>query len=513
MKIKTSKMLTSKKKTVKSKKKTVKSKKKPLKSKKKAKVKKKFREFENPFFNELIGEVFLFLEVKKLEFHSNNEYCLTLKDPWYKEIKELFFIFKKFKRFYDKRHSRHPVLDLVIMAIVITFFNHHFDKTIRKAARNIIIESRSKLGSCFKEDFRNFYSSVFDSIEDILKAKVKNPLVLRFKKVSINFKNFYSTNFTKTMKKEPKYLSFLSEEHKSTLVKVENSIKIEKTKKVERSSSPKTPPYSRDVKKYDHPKTPEFYQHDDRCKLFDPVVSYSTFLEECLSLKKEILNKTCTYDNSSELINVSSEDNLSLNYSCVSSVDSSNSLDKYIDEISSIDSFSLSNLSSISISPRLSSVSIEETVPEDESSKTTKCSDPEVILDADTVLVDMDISSESSMHEDRSEDVDFISISIQELFSTDDDSDSNKSCLVIDSSVEEEHEDTSFISDDSIDSNCLIVDESVFENNVELAHSAEYLEEAKNKLSDWLKKNGKQVSQEKIHEIAVLYLKLAEKCD
>lgn len=123
------------------------------------------------FFRHLIRELFLLLEVKKARLHSLRHYSLSVADPWYQDVKKLKFLFKKFKLFFTKKHVRHPVLDLVVVAMVITYYQRYFDRIVCRAAREILLRSRSKLSLCSKEDFSSFYSSIRDDIEDILRAK------------------------------------------------------------------------------------------------------------------------------------------------------------------------------------------------------------------------------------------------------------------------------------------------------------------------------------------------------
>lgn len=63
---------------------------------------------------------------------------------------------------------QHPVLDFLIIAIVITFFERHCGQTVYQAAREITLKFRSKLTLYSKEEFINFYSSVQGSIENVL---------------------------------------------------------------------------------------------------------------------------------------------------------------------------------------------------------------------------------------------------------------------------------------------------------------------------------------------------------
>lgn len=115
------------------------------------------------FFKHLIGEMFLLLEVKKVS-HSVSEDC------WYLDVQRLVNFFKQFGRFYSKRCVHHPVLDLIIVAMVIIFFQSYFHATIRKAAFEIIWASKRKL-ICSKRNFMNFYKSIQHSITNILRVK------------------------------------------------------------------------------------------------------------------------------------------------------------------------------------------------------------------------------------------------------------------------------------------------------------------------------------------------------
>lgn len=150
-------------------KKTRKAKKKTKKLVTKSKVKKP----KKSFFNELVGELFLFLEVKKLDYQINMKYSLSPKDPWYLDIKELIYIYQTFKRFYLKKNAQHVVLNFIIMAIVIIFYKQYFDRFVFVAARSIVLRFRTKLHSCSEKNLEDFYLSVRDSIQDILEAKGK----------------------------------------------------------------------------------------------------------------------------------------------------------------------------------------------------------------------------------------------------------------------------------------------------------------------------------------------------
>lgn len=189
--------------------------------------------------------------------------------------------------------------------------------------------------------------------------------------------------------------------------------------------------------------------------------------------------------------------------------------------------------------------------------------------DADTSVVEMDISSESfSDHESHSGVVEYISV--QDSFSYDDDTSSDESCVVtgvgkattssanevhIDCGIDtcrddtrsnsstisitlsdnesyssascldlnldddnqsvihlesptSEENDVLNISSDSMDET---IDESIFTESGQIPDSDNNIKAAENTLSKWLSKTGKQVSQEQIHQIVSLFMKVAEK--
>lgn len=123
---------------------------------------------KNQFFNEMITELFLLLEMKKSRFEN-----VGIFDLWYHDVGDLLFLFKKFKKFYGRNRAPHCCLNLVVVAIAITFYQRFFDKIVYRAASEIILKSRSKLGKnkLDKDNFMDFYSSVEDSIENIFEAK------------------------------------------------------------------------------------------------------------------------------------------------------------------------------------------------------------------------------------------------------------------------------------------------------------------------------------------------------
>lgn len=118
------------------------------------------------FFHHLISELFLLLEVKR--FHSFSDYSLAIPDPWYQDVQELLFLYKKLKLIFGKKFARHPFLDLIVVALVITYYQRYFDNIICRAAREILLRSRRL---CSEEGFASFYRSIRDPIDDILGAK------------------------------------------------------------------------------------------------------------------------------------------------------------------------------------------------------------------------------------------------------------------------------------------------------------------------------------------------------
>lgn len=134
------------------------------------------RDTYHAFFNGLIGELFLFLNDKKLNFQIHVKWSLSSKDLWFLDFNDLLFIFDKFKRFYHKNTKQHPILNFLVMAMVFIFYEHYFQlvcEVVCRAARRIFLSFRSKLHSCCKEDLEIFYLSHRDSIEEILETKCK----------------------------------------------------------------------------------------------------------------------------------------------------------------------------------------------------------------------------------------------------------------------------------------------------------------------------------------------------
>lgn len=448
-------------------------------------------------------------------------------------------------------------------------------------------------------------------------------MVLRLKRVSQKFRKFHLKSLTRNSRNK----QHISSDHNPAKLKLEKASKLPKSyRDYDRPNISYVETSPQDYRSYNDIEYFSESSHFEKFKFpeFQQVstfVTYSGFLKECSVLKKDITSRHTVFkgpynfrDSYSKGKSVDENQNvlpsstlgdllmkkvISIEHSILKENSCSNDedvpnidnsswtevLDTNFVDVSKIDETSLNEISNMISSNdmlidenlRLSPISMEDNFSRDSTPTLVIDTDDEPTYDnivekekdADTSLVEMDISSDlSSDHGDELHKGVVEYISIQDSFSYDDDSSSDESCVItgickgnaceiekgqeptdnngsttsillndnnsyssescldclsleddiqsvisINSPICEDHLDTFNISSDSSVSTDSNIDESIFTEFTEIPDSERNIKAAEKTLSNWLSKTGKQVSQERVHEIALLFMKLAEKSE